>query len=339
LTADLVGKNIVWERYTVSYSRPWKSFPEQLELLKSRGILVADEDAALRYLETLGYYRLSAYFNPFRTYNLKQDPKTGIIQTIRQETFQKNTYFEDAVNLYQFDKNLRALILDAVERIEIAARVDIAHLLGERNTFAYLDKSEFHPTFSSKINQTTGKSNFDTWQEKHSSLISRSKEDFVLHYRRTHGSNLPIWVAIEIWDFGAMSQLFSMMNANDQKCVAAKYGIQEFKVFGSWLRSLNYLRNLAAHHSRIWNRNVIDQPKLPSSGNINWCDGFIGKNDLIAKPFLLLAITNHILKTICPKTTWNSRVKELIKDFPSLKAETKVSVDDIGLIEGWDSWW
>lgn len=323
----------------MAYNRPWKSFADQLELLKSRGMAVTDEAAALRYLERIGYYRLSAYWYPFRVFKLEQDPSTRTIRTVRTDQFTPETQFLDAVELYLFDKKLRLQVMDALERIEIALRVDIAYLLGAHDTFAHLTADLLHPSFANKIDKRTKQSAFDTWQEKYSGLLARSKEDFVKHYRANHGPDLPIWVAVEVWDFGAVSQLLAMMKVTDQQRIAAKYDVSDWKVFQSWVRSLSYLRNLAAHHSRLWNRNVTDQPSLPSAGEIAWCDGFIGKADLIAKPFLLLAITRHLVKVVCPHTEWHVRLKEHLKAFPQQHSSRKLSIADMGVPTGWEGWW
>lgn len=320
------------------YDRPWKSFTQQLEILESRGMVIGNKEHAQEYLERIGYYRLSAYWHPFREFVIEQNPKTQALISKPTDKFSQDTHFLDAVELYLFDKKLRLLVLDALERIEVALRVDIAYLLGERDTFAYNTKTEFHPNFATK--KRHGVEAFDAWQEKYASLLGRSKEDFVAHYRQRHGPDLPIWVAVEIWDFGAMSQLFSMMRVPDQRKIAQKYGVPDFKVFSSWLRSLNYLRNLAAHHSRLWNRNIIDQPSLPKdTGIIHWCDDFIGKQDLIARPFLLLAITRHLIKVVCPNTQWHQRAKEHIEAFPQLQSSKKRTISDMGVIDGWEAWW
>jgi abortive infection bacteriophage resistance protein len=321
------------------YNRPWKSFASQLELLKSRGMVVTDETAAQSYLERVGYYRLSAYWYPFRVFNLVQDAATQRIASIRTDQFEIGTQFVDAVELYLFDKKLRLLVSDALERIEIALRVDIAYVLGEYDTFAHQNQNCLHPTFSGKIDRSTGKTAFALWQEKYQSLLSRSKEDFVEHYREKHGPNLPIWVAVEILDFGAVSKLLAMMKVPDQQRIASKYGVNDWKVFSSWLRALNYLRNLAAHHSRLWNRNVIDQPKLPIVGTMDWCDSFVGKADLIAKPFLLLAITRHLVMRVCPNSHWPERVRELLISFPQQQSRRQLSVFDMGAPQCWETWW
>lgn len=322
----------------MAYNRPWMNFAGQLALLKSRGMVVTDDAAAISYLERIGYYRLSAYWFPFRQYETRHD-STGKPVDVRTDNFVPNTQFVDAVELYLFDKKLRLLAIDALERIEVALRVDIAYMLGERNTFAHHDVSQFHPKFANTPRRRSGKTGHQEWLEKYGSLVARSKEDFVKHYREKHGPQLPIWVAIEVWDFGAVSQLFAMMRVKDQARIAAKYGVTDWQVFQSWLRALNYLRNLVAHHSRLWNRNVIDQPKLPAKGAIAWCDGFIGKPELIAKPFLLLAIARHLLKCICPNSLWDARLGEHLMAFPVLHSDQKRSISDMGLPVDWQQWW
>ena len=322
----------------MTYSRPWMKFAEQLALLKSRGMDVGSEQAALSYLERIGYYRLSAYWHPFRVWMMQQHADSGRIASVRTDKFMTGTHFVDAVNLYLFDKKLRLIVLDALERIEVALRVDIAYLLGKRNTFAHLDVNELHPGFAGKVREGS-KTAHQIWCERHAQLEARSKEDFVTHYHAKHGPELPIWVAIEVWDFGAMSQLFAMMKVSDQQQISTKYGVGDWKVFQSWLRSLSYLRNLVAHHSRLWNRNVVDQPKLPMHGVIDWCDIFAGKNDLLAKPFLLLAICRHLTRTICPGTQWHIRLKEHLQTFPMQRVPQPRSIADIGTPTNWENWW
>jgi abortive infection bacteriophage resistance protein len=322
----------------MNYTRPWVSFPDQLELLKSRGLDVSDERAALSYLGRIGYYRLSAYWYPFRVWTMQQDAKGEQITHRRTDQFMPGARFVDAVNLYLFDKKLRLITLDALERIEVALRVDIAYLLGERNTFAHLDAGELHSGFAGKPRRD-GKTAHQVWCERHEQLVARSKEEFVKHYHAKHGPALPIWVAIEVWDFGTMSQLFAMMKVFDQQRIAAKYGVADWKVFQSWLRSLSYLRNLVAHHSRLWNRNVVDQPKLPRPEAMAWCDAFAGKNDLLAKPFLLLSICRHMVQIICPDTAWHLRLGEHLRSFPAQYVTPPRSIADMGTPPGWDSWW
>ncbi|GGO77587.1 abi family protein [Marinobacterium nitratireducens] len=316
----------------MAYDRPWKSYGDQLALLQSRGLGVSDETAALDYLERVGYYRLSAYWYPFRQFEEVGRSHSGQPLTRATDRFVDDTQFVDAVRLYLFDKQLRLLMMDALERIEVALRVDLAHRLGERDTFAHLNKSLYHPSF-------VRGGRFERWAKRCRDLQNRSKEDFIKHYRQRHGDDLPIWVVVETWDFGAVSMLFAMMKVADQQAIATKYGVRDWLAFQSWLRSLNYLRNLCAHHSRLWNRNVVDQPQLPDAGVLSWCDAFIGRPELIARPFLLFAIARHLVRIVCPETRWHERLAEHLDRFPGQHSVCKLSVDDTGAPEHWKSWW
>lgn len=323
----------------MAYDRPWKSFQEQLELLSERGMQIGDEAAALEYLERVGYYRLSAYWYPFRVFETVDQTRQGRPITRATDRFVPDTQFVDAVRLYLFDKELRLRLTDALERIEIALRVDIAYLLGERDAFAHLHRGTFHPSFARRKLGRDPRDNFEKWQERCLGLEKRSKEDFVKHYRQKHGPRLPIWVAVETWDFGTISQLFAMMQVPDQQRIAQKYGVPDWEVFQSWLRSLNYLRNVCAHHSRLWNRNVIDQPKLPEAGVLPWCDTFRGQRQLISRPFLLLSIVRHMTKVVCPDTGWHRRLQAHLAAFPAQHAQRQLSLEDMGTLKGWESWW
>lgn len=123
------------------YNKPWLSHHEQLDLLKSRGLAVTDDARALDYLRRIGYYRLSGYWFAFRqrsepccAWPRRRTGKKGKsvrVEHIALDEFKPGASFQDAVALYVFDKRLRLLVLDALERIEVAFRVDISHTLGE----------------------------------------------------------------------------------------------------------------------------------------------------------------------------------------------------------------
>ena len=326
----------------MAYDRPWKSFEEQLTLLKARGMVVTDDAAAQDYLERVGYYRLSAYWYPFRQFEVVQDSKTGRLSTKAMDVFHPHTQFVDAVHLYLFDKQLRLSLADALERIEISLRVDLSHLLGQRSPFAHVEntKKHFHPGFAGRpFHKGSQQSCFDAWLSKYRGLVARSKEDFVRHYHDNHGDELPIWVAVEVLDFGAISQLFSMLNVKDQRAIANRYGVSDWKVFKSWLFSLSYLRNLVAHHSRLWNRNITTKPMLPKRGEVAWCDSFIGNEDTRFKPFLLLAITRMLVKSICPNTQWHTRLAGHLGRFPQQHSSRKLDLSGMGVTEDWKDWW
>lgn len=259
-----------------TYNKPFLSFSQQLQVLKDRGLEVTDDAAALSCLERIGYYRLSAYWYSLRVASLNQDPATKKVFVHRLDDFLPGSSFQHALELYVFDKRLRLLVLDAIERIEVAVRVDVAYQLGAQDPFAHTNPSLLHGNFTKKIQVRTGKTRHQEWLEKYNQVLVRSKEDFVRHYKQKYGLPLPIWVSVELWEFGMLSTFYQGMSVVDKSVIAAKYGVPDWQVMESWLRSMNFVRNVAAHHSRLWNKNLVDQPKMPSAGDIPAFDPIIG---------------------------------------------------------------
>ena len=329
----------------MAYTKCWKSHEEQLELLESRGMAVADRQNALDYLERIGYYRLSGYWFAFRERGeccpldeRGKKPKKVQIKSIVLDKFRQGATFQNAKDLYVFDKKLRLLVMDALERIEIALRVDIAHTLGKHDQFAYLKPELLHEDFSQKLNKETGITPHHDWLSKHAQLICRSKEDFVHHNREKYGLPLAIWVACEVWDFGTLSTLYGGMREREQDSISQRYGISNGRVFATWLRSLNYLRNVCAHHCRLWNRNIINQPRLPSAKELSWVSIFETDAHARARCFLLLKIAQHLLRTINPKSSWSRRMQEHLLAFPDLQ-HLGLNVQGMGAPVEWQHSW
>lgn len=174
--------------------KPWKSMTDQLALLKERGLLVDDEAAALDYLPRIGYYRLSGYWYP-----LREIDKAASLQQkrpIRADHFVADSHFKDVVNLYVFDKKLRLLALDALERIEMAVRVDVAHLLGEKDPCAHENPACLHGNFAKKVKRkesNKGKTDHQLWLERYNAMLRRARrEPFIEHHRYKYADRLPI---------------------------------------------------------------------------------------------------------------------------------------------------
>ncbi|MDP1720499.1 MAG: Abi family protein, partial [Candidatus Nanopelagicaceae bacterium] len=250
-----------------TYKKRYLTFEEQLELIKSRGLEVTDDDMALDYLRRIGYYHLSAYWYSFRQISPLNSHEAEVIPS-RSDEFISGCSFQHVVELYVFDKRLRLLLLDAIERIEVAIRVDVAYLLGSKDPFAHSNPDLLHGKFTKKINPRTEKTDYETWIAKHEKKEISAKDDFARHFREKYGFPLPIWVAVELWDFGMLSMFYQGMAIADKEVIATRYGIPNWQIMESWLRSLNFIRNVTAHHGRLWNRNLIDQPKLPRIGEI-----------------------------------------------------------------------
>lgn len=308
----------------------WKSYTDQLGLLEQRGLHISDRVKALDYLERIGYYRLSGYWYPFRQIDVEASNAQN--RPVRKNDFIDQSYFQDIVSLYIFDKKLRLLALDALERIEMAVRVDIAHLLGKRSSMAHENPDCLHGNFAKKNIQKgkdAGKTAHQVWLEKYKTLLYRARrEAFIVHHKRHYDGQIPIWVAIEVWDFGLLSRMYSGLKYADQQIIANKYNVASGEEFAKWLRSLNFIRNVSAHHGRLWNINILElSPQVSHWPTMN-----------TARPFFYFCIMQQLLRTICPHSNWSQRFKQLLKDFPQIENKA-VSLRDLGTVkEDWLTW-
>lgn len=286
--------------------------------------------AALDYLDRLGYYRLSGYWYPLRLIDLVASKAQR--RAVRQDGFVSGSRFEDVVRLYVFDKKLRLLALDALERIEMAVRVDVAHLLGKKSPSAHEDPACLHGNFTKKPIHTgpdAGQTQHQVWLVKYARKLDEARKNpLVVHHRQVYGA-LPIWAAIEVWDFGLLSKLFAGMQHGDQQVIAARYGAPDGQTFAKWLRSLNFIRNVSAHHSRLWNINVLELSPVPHG----WPTG-LGN----AKPFFYFCLMQQLLRVICPNSKWSERFQRLLEeDFPVM-TNGAVSLADFGVVADWERW-
>jgi len=305
------------------YIKPFLPVEKQIKLLRSRGMLINNEAMAEKYLAKVGYYRLSGYWFPFRN--------KDSVTLKKLDTFHTGTTFEQAFALYIFDRKLRLLFLDALERIEIALRTDIALMLGKINPLVHRNPMYFDGRFTKRSGRKN-MSQHDYWLEKQDRLSKRSKQDFTKQYKQKYTTPLPIWMAIEVWDFGMMSTLLTGMKNNHKIKIADKYHISRPDIMISWIRSLNFIRNVCAHHSRLWNISPVDQPKLHQNGQITQLDHII--NDLSAhtKIYAQAAIMQFFLKEISPESHWSDRLKKIIDELPQI---TSISERIMGFPQDW----
>ncbi len=152
------------------------------------------------------------------------------------------------------------------------------------------------------------------------------KEPFVVHHLQQYGA-LPIWAAVEVWDFGLLSKLFAGMQHADQEQIATLYKAPSGQAFAQWLRSLNFIRNVAAHHSRLWNINVVERAAVPA----HWSTELDN-----SRPFFYFCLMRQLLEVICPRSTWGQRVAALLNgEFPDTN-NARLSLQDFGAFAGWE---
>jgi len=154
-------------------------------------------------------------------------------------------------------------------------------------------------------------------------LFDRSKDEFVKHFKLKYvGEQPPIWIAIELWDFGMLSVFLSGMKIADQEALAAKYSLPRPALLTSWARNINNVRNMCAHHSRLWNRSPADQASHPKLGEVPLLDHLAG--DLLARSriYAVAAALQFMLRAINPTSSWGRRLQQHFATFPASDVST-----------------
>lgn len=289
-----------------SYDKPWLSIDDQLERLKSRGLVIDDAKGAERFLWHLNYYRFSGYCLAFEE---------------SRHTFRTGATFSQVQAAYDFDVKLRDLLTEGLEVIEVDSRSAIAHIFGGKcGAFGHTDTTNFRSSFDHA-----------EWLSRVREEAGRSSELFVKHFKDRYSGfpTLPFWIATEVMSFGAISKMFSGLLDQYQSPVANRYNMQK-QDFASVLHHLTYVRNVCAHHCRLWDRVWDIRPRVP-----------IGKNwqpPMVPDPsrvFVTLLFVYRILKKCSSESRfaieWRRRVNDLMKTPP----ETGDAMTRMGMPTKW----
>jgi abortive infection bacteriophage resistance protein len=280
----------------MKYSKPPLAVPDQIALLKQRGMAFADETAAGQTLAHINYYRLRAYWLPFEDGPSEHEA----------HTFRPGTLFEDVLAHYAFDQRLKLLLLDAIERVEISLRTRWAHELSLRyGSHAYLDGSLF-------ANAGRHAKCLQSLQDE----VKRSHETFIKHYLNTYTNPAlpPIWAVCEVLTLGQLSQwLDNLKRRPDRQAIAQVLGFDEVVVC-AFAHHLATVRNLCAHHSRVWNRKFTIRMKLPRHP-CHVTPWFNAQED--HKVYNTLLMLTLLLERVCPDSSWKSRLIRLISQMPA----------------------
>lgn len=247
------------------------------------------------------------------------------------DTFVPSSEFSQVVDLYVFDKRLRLMMLDVLKRIEVSIRTDVALQMGIKNNWAYRDKALLDGKFTA-IDPQKGGSRFDEFVRRFDEMAASSKEEFVAHFRSTYSDPLPIWAAVELWDFGMLSMFIAGMKYGDMRDIANKYGVSRPELFPTWVRTLAFVRNICAHHSRLWNKPLIAQPKLPRLNDVPLLNHLAGDTFASEHFYSAAAIARYFQLQINPTSSWGARFVSLIETFPE---GPKISIGQAGFPAKW----
>ena len=278
---------------TRPYTKNPLSIDDQLQRLERRGVVFHHREAAKRVLENTNYYRLSGYWCVFKA---------------ADETFQRPDAFDLAVRLQALDGELRLLVLDMIGHVEVAFRSRIAHRLAlEHGTFAHEDDQAWDKR------ERWGAVN---WRRGLHRETERSTDTFARHFKREYQEwpELPVWVACELMSFGTLSRLYKGMTTLDRAAIAAPFSVHH-KVLASWLHTLVYVRNIAAHHGRLWNRTFSIKGMVPRTAPLK----DLGIGTELNRAYGALCVLRHLSQQIDVDASgrWALQVVDLLGRFPA----------------------
>lgn len=291
---------------------------------------------------SIGYYRLTGYLYPFRETEALGSPTEDRTTPHVLSTYRPGTSIAHIAQVIDFDRRLRMLVLDGVERIEVAVRMRVGYVLGRRSPFAHLQPATFLPTFiEPRPNDRTGwpttSSKHIDWLRRVEHRLESSDEAFVAHFRSKYDSQMPIWALTEVLELGHLSRLYEGLNDEDASDIARAFAVPTKKMMRSWLASLNYVRNVAAHHSRLFNRKLQNAPARRKANAVELLGHL--SSDCMPKgafgTYNALAVIAYLLRSVDgAHLEWSTRMVGLLRDFPATPA---LPLTAVGVPQGWET--
>lgn len=275
-----------------TYTKQSISIDDQLAILKSRGLLFDDEQAAIECLKIISYFRLANYWKPMESDKVNH-------------VFKPKSKFENVVTLYNFDNELRTLIFSAIQSIEIALRTKIIQIVSSNyGAFWFADESRFSNT-----------SIFSKCLTSIEDELKRSKEDFLVeHFAKYDNPPYPpAWKTLEISSFGTLSKLYCNLSDNSlKKQIARELALPQHLYLESWTKSLSVLCNCVAHHACIWNRKYPWKPQLPKNLQNPWI-----QNNAVSqeKLYAQLCCMAYLMYAIQPNNNFKQKLKALLSEY------------------------
>lgn len=276
------------------YNKPPISFSDQIAQLKARGLIFGNETEAELCLSNISYYRLRAYTYPFQDNTHPNHP------------FIIPVTFEEIIDLYKFDRKLSQLIFSGLEKVEIALRTQIIYQWAMvYGSHWQLDPALYRDPmkFANQINSLQTE-------------INRSHETFIEHYKNTYTtpSEPPSWMSLEVSSFGLLSQLFSNLKKGREKiAVANHFRLSDIGILENWMLCFSNIRNICAHHGRLWNRRLTAHIKFPTNPHF---DFITNKQVYPYKLYASICCIQYILNTIIPANGFKADLIALINTCP-----------------------
>jgi len=295
--------------HPVPYTKVWLSVPDQVKKLERRGLTVTDRSGAESFLRHVNYYCFTGYCLAFER---------------SRDVFHAGVTFEHIQAAYDFDVTLRDLFNEALELIEIDLCTSVAHSFGGKyGAFGHLSPSNFHQDFDH--NTTHAK-----WLDKLHEETKRSNELFIKHFRKQYCDypNLPIWTVTEVMSFGGLSRMIAALHKCDRDDIAREYGVPA-RVLASMTHHFAYVRNLCAHHGRLWDRIWAIKSDLPN--HQDWQS--VSNKRLFSTLLLMRKTMNRISLANKFSEEWRDRLTTLLTAPPKVPDPNA----SMGLTSNWKS--
>lgn len=293
----------------MQFQKPAISIQDQLALLKARGLQIQNDSIAEHFLSNISYYRLAGYW-----WSLQADKVNHLFKT--------GSTFETVINIYNFDRELRLLLFSAIERIEIGFRTRLIYQLSH----------QYHPYWFEDVSLFKDATHFTQNLTLIDDELKRSKEVFVTEHFAKYTSPVrpPAWKTIEILSLGHLSKLYAnLQNSLPEKDnIARSMGLPNAHYFGTWIQSISLIRNLCAHHSRIWNKNLPARPRLLQNLPNNWLTNVPPNTN---KLYANICCMKYLLDVVNPQNQFADKLKGLFQKYPN------ISPMALGFTVSWES--
>lgn len=285
------------------YDKAPLTIESQLSLLESRGLTINDRPKALGYLQAISYYRLSAYFLPYQ---------------LTKDAFNANTSFEQIIQTYTFDRELRLLVFDCIERIEVAIRTQLIYSMAIHYNNSHWQDSQslfVAPSYNRMGKLVDPYSDFQGIISK--AKTARTPEVFIKHYTDSYDtpSNPPAWMCFELLTIGELSHIYrGLRNNADKKRVSDFFDVHP-TVFISWLHSITYVRNICAHHARLWNKDLAIEPEILIKPVGDWISKPFENNK---RTFYFISMLRYLLMRANPNNRLKDKLGTLFEKYPNV---------------------
>ena len=261
---------------------------------------VGAEETASKWLESVGYYRLSAYWLPFEV--------PSRTDAVRSKTFRKGTTLDAVVDLYVFDRKLRLLVLEAIERVEVHVRSRWTyHMAHAHGPHAHLN----HALFAGGLNHAEQ-------LVRLARSVEKSEETFIAHYKGkyTEPYSPPLWSATELMTLGELSKWFQATRDNSIKSkVGRDIALPTKEIVEGVLQVLSYIRNICAHHGRLWNRRTVKRlPKIKRfREDLVLVANVSGQDENDNRLYNALVVLLHLMDQQGTDSTLRGRLQDLLE--------------------------